>query len=202
MPDRAEERPGGPGGQLAYLLSGVGSPFLVLPLFCVLFVARAVPGTAEQLYWGLICLLLSTFIPGAYVFYLWRRGRITDLHVSVREQRGSIVVVSMGSFSLLLLYLWASSAPRMLQALAANLLLNAAAFGWISRSWKISLHAGVLGGCLAGAVVLLHWPRASLFGVIPVIWARWYRRRHSLAQGFAGAGLGILLSALVLGASL
>lgn len=187
---------------LAAAISAISSPFFVMPFFCLQFVWEMTAGHADSLRWAVVCLLLSWAVPAGYIVALWWMGRITDVHIAMREQRRGPFVATVVSFTALMLALLAGGAPRPLVGLAAMMLGNTVVFGLLSDRWKVSLHAGVLGAGLTGALLILRWPPSSFLLLLPVIWARRLRGRHTLAQGLVGAGLGSLVTALVLSAAL
>lgn len=184
--------------RLAWILSMVMSPFVVLPAFVLIFVSHLAADAAEFACWLLVGVLLSTAVPAVYVLYFWRTGRITDPHVAVREQRQGPFLASLLSFAALTAIMLVGRAPRPMVGLSLALLANAVSFGLITRRWKISLHAGVTASALSGAVVVLGWNPLWLLSVVPVIWARTRRGRHTISQGLVGAALGAALTAAVL----
>lgn len=184
--------------RLASAISVVSSPFLVLPVACLLLVGRLTTDFEDFYAWTLVCVLLSSAVPAIYILALWRSGRITDVHVGLREQRRGPFVASMLSFVALTLLLLTSGAPRPVVALAAVLLGNSVTFGLLSNRWKVSLHSGVLASALTAAILVLGWSAAWLVLVVPVIWSRQRRGCHTLAQGLVGAAMGVAVTALVL----
>ena len=64
---------------------------------------------------------------------------------------------------------------------------------WINTRWKISGHSAGAAG-LFGIISGLggRFAPLALIFLILVIWARHYRGRHTLAQGLAGALIGLL----------
>lgn len=186
---------------LAATISAVSSPFLVMPYFCLQFISQMTSQFEDFFYWSLLCVFLSSAVPAIYILALWKSGRITDVHIAMREQRKGPFVASMLSFLALTLLLVASGAPRPLVGLSAVLLGNTVVFGLLSNRWKVSLHAGVMGAGVAGAVMILDWPPSSFLLLGPVIWARRLRGRHTLAQGLVGSGLGALITAVIFSAA-
>lgn len=186
---------------LAATISAVSSPFLVVPYFCLQFISQMTTQFEDFFYWSLLCVFLSSAVPAVYILALWKSGRITDVHIALREQRKGPFVASMLSFMALTLLLLTSGAPRPLVGLSAVLLGNSVVFGLLSNRWKVSLHTGVLGAGITGAVMILGWSPSAFLLLVPVIWARRLRGRHTLAQGLVGSGLGALITALVFSAA-
>jgi hypothetical protein len=69
----------------------------------------------------------------------------------------------------------------------------------ISSFWKISLHAGGVGGFAAFLTWTFGPVWALTFLALPLIgWARVYRRRHNWAQVWAGGIVGAMVTFIVL----
>jgi hypothetical protein len=180
------------------LLSAVGSPFVVLPLFWLALIARETETTEQFWFWSLMSIGLTTGIPAIYVLYQVWAGRLTDVHVRLREQRrGPFRVALVAAMALLGIMLW-FQAPRPLIAVTLAMLFTGLVFALISRAWKISLHTGMLSCCLTSGVILLGWPTSCHMLVPPLVWARAERGRHLPSQGVAGWLIGSLTTSLIL----
>ncbi|MBI3924274.1 MAG: hypothetical protein HY319_01920 [Armatimonadetes bacterium] len=182
--------PPGPGlaDRLALLLSVLLSPFLITPLFCCALVAAVAESWADFWKWGSICIFFSTAVPCGYIAYNVRRGRITDLHVRLLEQRTGPFLAGIAGLGLLSLVLLALGGPPLLTRMAVVTFFNSMLFAAITRYWKISIHTAVLGCCLGGGRELLGWSTWwFLLLQPPLIWARAQRKRHHVIQGSAGA---------------
>lgn len=185
---------------IAFALSALLSPYIVIPLGTVLIVASQ-QGTRRQLVlWTSLSIFFSTVIPALYVVLQIVRGKITDIHVMEREQRSGPFVVAVISSAVGALVLWRIGAPGMVWGLGVVLLVNGLVLSWITTFWKISMHVAVL-----SATVLAAWiwvPGISAWGLgwmIPALmWARATRGRHSIWQGLAGCGVAGALTGGVL----
>ena len=149
--------------------------------------------------WALLALCILTGIPLAYIFIGMRRGWVSDMELSHREERPRFIVVSVSSDLLALLILYLGEAPHMIWQLALVYACLGVTMFTISNFWKISLHMVSVGG-FATLLVYVFGPSVWwLFLGLPLVaWARLYRRKHTPAQLFAGALAGILITALVL----
>lgn len=175
---------------LALWLSVLLSPFLCVPYFCVVFARATARSHTEFYHLALLCTVLSIGVPAAYIAWAVYTGRITDLHVRVREQRKGPFRAGMVGLGSLVLSLWLYGAPPRLTQLSGVLFAQVFPFEVISRSWKISLHTGVLAACLAGCIEIAGWSPWSLWVLVPLSWARRHRGRHEWSQAFGGAALG------------
>jgi len=179
-----------PAERLAFLLSVVLSPFLVVPFFCVVL-AREVARTQNEFYLlSFLCTVFSIGVPMAYIaWHVWH-GNITDMHVREREQRSAPYragILGLGSLSLVL---YAIDGPIELTRVALVMCLQGFVFERINRRTKISMHTGVLAAMLGCAIEICRWSPMCLWSLLPLIWARTVRKRHHVLQGLAGAGLG------------
>jgi membrane-associated phospholipid phosphatase len=153
----------------------------------------------QGVVWSLLALCILTGIPLAYILIGMRRGWVSDLELSHREERPRFIVVSVSSDLLALLILHLGDAPHMIWQLALVYACLGLTMFTISSFWKISLHMVSVGG-FATLLVYVFGPSVWwLFLGLPLVaWARLYRRKHNPAQLIAGALGGILITALVL----
>jgi hypothetical protein len=183
---------------LALLLSVVFSPFVCAPAFCWLYASALARSPEEFRRLALACVFFSIFVPAAYIGWNVWRGRISDLHVSNLTQRHKPFQAGLAGLGMLTVYLYATHSPAPLTRLSFAIFCQGWLFDFISRTWKISLHTGVLAACLVGCIHINSWNPLCLLLLLPLAWARAFRKRHLLSQALAGAGLGILGTALLL----
>ena len=176
---------------LARILSTVFNPFLTaLALYIILAHARA---SDTFSFWWL--LFLSTFFtsigPMLYIFWLYASDRISDLDMSIREERekvfGAFVIFYLlGTFTL-----WATHSPTLLIAAMAGYTLATIIVQYITRYWKISTHAlGITAPLVALTLLYGRQPLPFLVLIPMVCWARVYLKAHTVMQVIAGAALG------------
>jgi hypothetical protein len=176
---------------LAFAFSALLSPYLVIPVGTVIIVAAQSEGRRNFFLWTAISVLSSTVIPALYVLYQIWRGKITDVHVMEREQRGGPFLVAVISATLGALILYLIGAPRVVWGVGVVLLLNGLILSWITTFWKISMHVAVLTATIYALLVFVTDISAwSLLWMIPALmWARAVRGRHSAWQGLAGCAV-------------
>lgn len=175
---------------LARILSTIFNPFLTaLALFMILSHIRA--RTTEEFWW---LLFLSTFFtsigPMLFIFWLYASDRISDLDMSVREEREKVFGVFVVFYLLGTVTLWLTHSPLLLIATMAGYTLATIIVQYITRYWKISTHA--LGITAPLVVLCLLYGRQPLpfVPLIPAVcWARVYLKAHTIAQVIAGAAL-------------
>lgn len=186
---------------LAFALSAVLSPYIVIPVGTVGIVYARTPHSSNQfLLWAALSLLFSTAFPLFYILFGMWRGTISDVHVMERGQRGAPFVIAivggfLGAFLLHLL-----QAPVSVWGLSLIQAVNGLAILGITHFTKISVHVSVLSATVLGATVLHpNVPPFAFFWLIPLlIWARAKRGRHSIWQGVAGFVVSSGITSLVI----
>ncbi|MBI4022829.1 hypothetical protein HY375_01545 [Candidatus Berkelbacteria bacterium] len=183
-------------GRLAYLISAVASPFVIFPLLVLGATWGVADTTAEFLTWAGTMLLFTGLIPACYVIWGVRVGRITDIHIMVREQRATVFLIFLVSAGLGIITLWLLDAPTTIFLLALVAFANGLVAALITLLWKVSIHSWVYAGAAAAFALLAEapWGWWLLLGLPLVIWARTYRHRHTIAQGVLGGLFGIGLT--------
>lgn len=180
---------------LAYLVSAIASPFVIFPLLVLGATWGVADTTNEFLAWAGTLLLFTGVIPALYILWGVRAGRITDIHIMVREQRAIVFLIYLVSAGLGIVTLWVLAAPTTIFLLALVAFANGLVAALITLFWKVSIHSWVYAGAAAAFALLAEepWGWWLLLGLPLVIWARTYRQRHTVAQGILGGlfGLGL-----------
>ena len=182
---------------VARLVSCVGSP----PF---LGVAAAIVGahsvaTREAWFWAAIEVFLAVIAPSLYVLWLVCTGRVTDLHVELREERGRPLIAGLVGAAAAWLVLLAGGAPTLLVIVAGTTALQTVLVLGITMRWKISVHSATAAGLAAFACSVVGYSAGPLAIGVPLIaWSRVRLRRHTIAQTMAGALLGTAVILLVL----
>lgn len=176
---------------LARILSTVFNPFLTaIALFIIL---SHVHTASTQQFWQMLFLstAFTSIGPMIFIFWLYATDRISDLDMSIREERERVFGVFVIFYLVGTVALWLTHSPRLLIATMAGYTLATIVVQYITRYWKISTHAL---GITAPLVVLsmLYGPQPLPFLVlIPMVcWARVYLKAHTLGQVIGGALLG------------
>ncbi|MEW5985512.1 MAG: hypothetical protein AB1791_02660 [Chloroflexota bacterium] len=184
--------------RVARTFSNVVSPPV---MFAVLGLALALRELAfwPGLLWAAVYGFFVSLAPILFILLMLRAGHISDLHISVRQQRHLPYLVSIGCAAVALLLLRLLNGPELLRCLVLFNIAELVALGVINVYWQISIHATAVMATtlIAGLVFGLQISLLLSPFVILVAWARHYLRRHTAAQILAGLGLGAL-SALAL----
>lgn len=177
--------------RLARLLSEVFAP-VVLTIGLLLVVgAASTPDPLVGLAWGLLAALFVGVIPYAFLLLGIRRGRWTNRHVPIREQRAVPMTFALVSVIAGVAALTYSGAPQQLVALVISGLAGLVVALAITMVWKVSVHASVASGT-AIILVLVFGPALHIAWLLvaSVGWSRIELREHSAAQVVAGAVIG------------
>jgi membrane-associated phospholipid phosphatase len=175
---------------VARIFSTVCNPFLTaLLLFMILAGARSRTNTD---FWVLLgnSAFFTSIGPMLYVFWLYATDRISDLDMSIREEREHVFVVFVIFFVLGTIDLWLIGAPAIITASMAGFAVSSLVVQWITRYWKISTHAlGITAPLIALCVIYGTRPAPFLILIPIVCWARVYLRAHTTLQVIAGVAL-------------
>ncbi|MBI5832554.1 MAG: hypothetical protein HZB16_09645 [Armatimonadetes bacterium] len=176
--------------KLAFVVSAVASPFLVLPVFLFILAVHTCGTLRAAVYQSAVATAGMVIVPAGYVLRGVRTGAVTDVHVQMREQRrGPFIAAIAGcALAVVLLALIRAEPPLILAAAAA--VANGLLFLAITLRWKISMHPSTLTACalMAGRLVHPLWLLALV--TLPlVLWARVRRGRHTWGQGAAAITL-------------
>ncbi|NOY98531.1 MAG: phosphoesterase PA-phosphatase, partial [Chloroflexi bacterium] len=148
--------------------------------------------------WSLIALLILSGLPLIYILLGLRRGWVSDLELSHREERPRFILVSISSDILALAILYFGGAPRLVWILALTYACLGLTMFTISNFWKISLHMVGVSGFSTMLVYIFGFGAWWTFLSLPLVaWARLYRKKHTPAQLLAGALGGSLITAAV-----
>jgi len=173
------------------------SSILSLPIFIAFGYVSA--GTSGLL-WAILMLFIVTGIPLAYLLIGRKRGWVSDMELSRREERPCFIFVSLSSDLLALGILWLANGPHLLEVIILTYLCLATIMFTISIFWKISLHMAGVGGFSTALFFVFGVPALWAFLSLPLVaWARLHRRKHTPAQLAAGAMAGIAIVLFVFG---
>lgn len=168
----------------AFALSMSTSPYVIIPLFSYWIISHYSPTRLQAIEWTAISVFFTTTVPFVVVVLGVITGRITDLHVMMREERRIpflVAIVSSFAGTAILYYM---GVPKEIVILGMMVVANGIAFAMLSAFTKVSIHIAVLTvGIFATAMLVsvhLFW---AFLGLPLVIWGRIYRKRHSVWEG-------------------
>ena len=176
---------------IANLISTVFSPPLCV-LYAVIMTALLVEHQSK-IFWLALFVFLFVLAPTSYIFYLMSKGKVTDFHINVREERiKPLCLVITYCVCSLILYHFAGG-PSTLVSVGVSCLVLAGLWLLVSLYWKISGHCAGIGAFSVATLGYFH--EVMILVVIPlillVVWARIKLGCHTFFQAFAGLTLGI-----------
>ncbi len=183
----------------AQIVSDVFSP-LLLPTYCMALAMWITPLQVlpERTRIGATIgvAVITAVIPTAILLLMLRTGRIADMSISDRRQRIVPMLVGILAYLAAAIYLRVLHAPLWLEAFFCGAAAAAIISLFITLRWKISAHAGAIGG-MAGMMLWL--TATGLATVNAMLWltgvillggvvasARLVLERHSLGQVCCG----------------
>lgn len=159
-----------------------------------------------QFYILIIFLLLTCIAPGVSILIMKRKGRVKSIELNDREERTFPIIIT-GFYAILLAIVLFKQLPIryfpfIFHAMAVLGIVSSLVALAISQFTKISLHA-MTASMAAGTVIFYY---AHFY--VPNIWilllvillggvvmsARYYLRKHTLAQLVSGYLIGLILS--------
>lgn len=192
------------GDRAARVVTEVFAPAVlaaVMPL--VVALDATAPSWGAGLAWAALAVVFTAAVPYSIIWLGVRRGRLTDHHIGVREQRRTPLLFGLASCLLGLAGLVLLGAPRPLVALVVAFFAVGVAITAINQFWKLSAHAGVA-ACSAAVLTVLFgpWLLPSYLLVAVIGWSRVRLRDHTPYQVLAGAAVGAALTYPMIKASL
>lgn len=189
----------------AHIISDVFSPIMMptyamaVALWLTIMVYLPLPARLKALF-GVFA--ITAVIPFLFIVIMIRLGKISDASISDRSQRPVPYCVSIVCYIGAALMLISMRAPVWL----STFYFGAAAVSLLSliitRWWKISAHAGAVGGVAGG----MYWLACHGLLMNPVLWlcivialagllcwSRLYLGRHTVMQVIAGAVMAFLV---------
>ncbi|MFI5322600.1 MAG: phosphatase PAP2 family protein [Thermodesulfobacteriota bacterium] len=173
----------------ARIVSNLFSPPLIA-LSCIIVTAFAAH-SEFTLFWISIFIALLIIPPTVYVLTLVHKGKVSDFHMSIREERAQplFVILAYVALVFLMMYLW--GAPRLMLIVTIAALVQILLVFLITLRWKISGHCTSAAGLAFLTIALYGENIIPLTLIVPVIaWSRIRLGRHTFYQTLAGSFLG------------
>ncbi|MEJ2309675.1 MAG: phosphatase PAP2 family protein [Gammaproteobacteria bacterium] len=197
MPDLNQQQE--PTINLAGTLSRTLSPWVVGPLTIWLTAWAGTHDAIGATRWAALVIGVCVLPLFLFVLLQVQSGKMTDIHVGIRQQRDRLFFIAILLMTAMLAILSVTASPASLLPLLLSMLLSMAINACINLRSKISLHAAAF----SGATVV----SASLFGTITlalmlpllllVMWSRVRLGQHTRGQVIAGALVSASVTATV-----
>ena len=177
--------------RIAWGTSVIFSPFLV-PIATAVGVIQKHAAPQDALRWLVIVVLFVTVLPVLSIAVMVRYAKVSDLHLHNREERLLPLCCTLVSMVVGTVLLHQLGAAREIVWAGIAYIVNSLIFSVITPMWKISFHSSVATGCVTVLVMLVNPQFGWLFLLTPlIVWARVYRKRHTLLQTIVGAVLAV-----------
>ena len=147
-------------------------------------------------------ILFTAILPVVPILFMMRKGEVSDMFISKREQRTMPYLFSCMSYLFWCLFLWRTMQfPPFIVAIGAATTLSIFLIVFINLKWKISAHMSGVGG-LVGAIYGISYRMAMnpLWMLVIVITisalvaiSRIELKAHTMGQVFAGFMLNFTL---------
>jgi len=171
--------------------------FISVPVFIIICMI-VVEDKMAALSWALLCILFGMIIPFMYIFLLYRKNKIYDIHIPEKNKRIKPLLFTLLSYITGLIVLYLLDAPLFLKVIFILTIISASVYTLITYYWKISMHASYITFVVITFNILLGPWMLLLLPLIPIVgWARIKAKRHTKPQVLTGAGLASILCVLV-----
>lgn len=171
--------------RIAKMISLVlGVPWIFTVILTLLITADI--STSQTILLIFIFVIFNIGIPLGSLFYLYKKGKISDLDVTKRDERFTPLAIAMVSF-LISLILTQFVGDRLIFEFSSIIFIILLINLLITFLWKISLHMGINIASSILVNALVAWKLPVLFLSIPLVyWSRRTLHRHSPLQLIAG----------------
>src|SRR5689334_20803025 len=185
---------------LARLASELLAPAPVASALLIAVAWGSASTPAQAARWALVGLACGTLVPVGFIEVGVRRRRLSDRHLSRREERLGPLLVGLVATLAALWLLQLAQAPRNLLALLATMALVLGATLALTTVWKISVHTAALAGSAVIVAAVFGWPWLALAPLLALVaWARVELRAHTPGQVLVGSLVGAAGAAAVYG---
>ncbi len=170
--------------------------YVLAPAFMLIALAEPT-NRLRALLWSLGTAGISLVLPLLFMWHKFKRGDITDWHISNRHERlqPSIILVSALAVVLPITLLILFDGPRVLLAAFVSAGLLVAFNLAVTTTWKISQHVSAISATATFATALAGVVAAPALLLVPVVaWARVKVGAHTPLQTLAGGASGILIT--------
>lgn len=183
---------------LAFGISAIFSPYISAAIFIVIIVYIYASSLVEFLPWMATFFVFAIVIPGVYILWLLESKKITDIHMGDPNERKIPLLVSAFSSVVGSVILAVLHAAKPVYIISVVYAINSLAIALITQKWKISVHTGMYASIITITAIIFGPSFAWLYLVlIPLVWARIYRKKHTIWQASIGAALTTFLTLVI-----
>ncbi len=179
---------------VSYIFDG---SYISIPVFIIICL-QVVDNLGLAIGWAVLCLLFVSIIPFMYIFLLYHKKKIYDLHLPNRENRIKPLVVTIISYVMGFFILYVLDAPVFLRSIFAVSIVTMLILTTITYFWKISFHTSWITVVSITFFILFGGWMLLLLVLIPFIgWARVRIKRHTIPQVILGSIISAISSLFI-----
>ena len=177
---------------LARLITETLQPPLVISV--MLLVVGYSAGGQDGLIAALVMATFMCLLPWAVVIVLAKVGKLSDHHVADKKQRLPVLMATLVSAIVGILFALLMHAPGPVLAATGAVIAGLVLVAAVSPLWKISGHTTAVSG-VASILLITFGPALYFLLAVPAIvgWSRLVLKAHNPTQVLAGATVGPLL---------
>lgn len=184
---------------IALSISFVGSPFIVIASMLIFLAWHYKDGVLQFYSYLVVTAIFVLIIPIAYMVENIKDLKFIDLHLTRKEDREKVLLVT--AFSVLVGYLMLSfiGMPKPLLLVELVVLINLFVISILTFRMKLSIHLAVLTIVATLVVFFLGYSYIWLYLLLlPLGWGRYYREKHSLPEILAGTSLSFIVTLVII----
>lgn len=180
-------------------ISFLGSPFIVIASMLIFLAWHYKDGVLQFYSYLLVTAIFVLIIPIAYMVENIKDLKFIDLHLTRKEDREKVLLVT--AFSVLVGYLMLSfiGMPKPLLLVELVVLVNLIVITILTFRMKLSIHLAVL--TIVATLVVFFLGNSYLWLyllILPLGWSRYYREKHSFPEIFAGTFLSFFVTLVII----
>ena len=181
--------------QFANVISFMLHPMVISTVAFGILTYKAMPAPENPNLIFFISFIFSTALPIGTVIILNKKGIVSDIDASIKEQRIQPLALGIIYFAAGFIILVQLNSPKLVQGLMFCYAFNTAIVWFITRKWKISIHAiGLSGPLVALWLHGFHLPIFMGIALVLLCVSRVILKVHTPAQVIAGAGMAMGLA--------
>jgi hypothetical protein len=171
--------------------------FISVPIFLIVCL-MAVDNKIEAINWAFLSFLFGTVVPYLYIWFLYKKKKINDMHISEKEDRIKPLVVACISYIIFFIILYVLKGPLFLKSIFAVIIVSTVILTIITYFWKICLHASGITFMVITFIILFGKWMLLMIPLIPLIgWARVRIKKHTVNQVILGTGVSTIITFLI-----
>lgn len=187
---------------LAVVLSRAFNPLYVAIPASLAACLKVSEGVGQAFIWWLLYITFSSLVPLADLLVRLRLGKISDFHITKREERTAPIIFNIFSIVTGVILIWKLGAPLEIVAMSVAGLGLVVITLVVNYWWKISLHAmGLFEICTLLVLIFRTWTFVLyncylILMLLGACWSRLFLKKHTPGQVITGSLVGITISIL------